>query len=144
MNDTPKTLILCPVGPSAAAEALGRALDDAPVRELESPGGAGALRMAGAVTAAERAVAAESPGAVVLCGEGPEVGAAALVAAKLGVPLARLSAQAPSKGAAPADLADLDTAIADLLADLVVPAGVDAEAAADAIRAWLHTYTLSP
>jgi hypothetical protein len=139
MNDAAKTLILCPAGETVTVEALAQAVDAGPVRELEAAAGDGALRIAGALTAAERVIEAERPGAVILCGRGPEVGAAALVAAKLDVALARVSADAPAEGDAPADLADLDTAVADRLADLVVPAGADPEAAADAIRAWLAT-----
>jgi hypothetical protein len=60
------------------------------------------------------------------------------------VPLARVSAAPPDPGAAPAALADLDGAVAERLSDLVVPASADAASAADAIRAWRATYTLSP
>jgi hypothetical protein len=80
----------------------------------------------------------------VLCGSGPEVGAAALVAAKLGVPAARVS---PGPQGAPHDhavLADLDGPIAERLCDLVVPGEDGAPRVAEAIRAWLATYTLSP
>ena len=92
---------------------------------------------------AERVIEEEEPGAVVLCGPGPEVGAAALVAAKLGVPVARVTADSAATGDDPAALADLDGRIAERLCDLVVPGGDDARVA-DEIRAWLATYTLSP
>ena len=39
-------------------------------------------------------------------------------------------------------LADLDGAVAERLAGLVVPGGDDPRGTADAIRAWLATYTL--
>jgi hypothetical protein len=101
------------------------------------------MRVAGALVAAERAIAEEAPAAVVLCGSGPEAGAALLAAAKLGVPAARVGAEAGQAAGDPAVLADLGGAIAEALAGLTV-GGDDPEAAVHEIRAWAETYTLSP
>ena len=143
MNESPDILVLFAAGDPAAAEALGAQLG-ARSRALGPAAGSGAARMAVALVAAEGVIAEEDPGAVVLCGRGSEVGAAALVAAKLGVPAARVSPGSPGAAGDPAVLADLDGAIAERLCDLVVPGADDAPRAADAIRAWLATYTLSP
>ena len=62
---------------------------------------AGALRVAAALVAAERVITEEGPGAVVLLGAGPEVGAAVLVAVKLGPPVARDHAHAACRRARP-------------------------------------------
>jgi hypothetical protein len=109
---------------------------------LEPGGETGARRIAAALTDAERAIEQEGPGAVVLCGDGPEMGAAALVAVKLGVPVARVPG-AGAEGDADAALADLGGPISASLADLTVPPGGDPERVANAIRAWLGTYTPS-
>ncbi len=143
MNNAPEILILFAAGDSGDAEALGGHLGAHRSSALEPAGGSGAARLAAAIVAAERVIGEEEPGVVVLCGPGPEVGAAALVAAKLGVPVARVAADSAAAGDDPAALADLDGRIAERLCDLVVPGGDDARAA-DEIRAWLATYTLSP
>jgi hypothetical protein len=143
MNDTPEILVLFAAGGNGAAEALGRHLGAHRSRALEPAGGSGAARVAAALVTAERVIGEQAPDAVVLCGPGPEVGAAALVAAKLGVPVARVTAASGAAGDDPAALADLDGRIAERLCDLVVPGGDDARVA-DEIRAWLATYTLSP
>jgi hypothetical protein len=142
MNDTPEILVLFAAGGNGAAEALGRHLGAHRSRALE-PARGSAARVAAALVTAERVIGEQAPDAVVLCGPGPEVGAAALVAAKLGVPVARVTAASGAAGDDPAALADLDGRIAERLCDLVVPGGDDARVA-DEIRAWLATYTLSP
>jgi hypothetical protein len=119
---------------SAKAEARVRALEPAP--------GEGATRVAAALVAAEGAIAQEAPAAAVVCGSGPEVGAAVLSAAKLGVPVALLGADEEGASEDPAVLAGLGGAIAVSLAGLTVSG--DPEAAAGEIRAWAETYTLSP
>jgi len=143
MNDVSEVLVLFAAGDFAVAEALGRHGGAHRSRALEPAGGSGAARVAAALVAAERVIEEEDPGAVVLCGPGPEVGTAALVAAKLGVPVARVTVDSAASGNDPAVLADLDGRIAERLCDLVVPGGDDARVA-DEIRAWLATYTLSP
>ena len=119
MNDERTILVFFAAGEPDAAEALAGQLG------------------------AEPAILEESPGAVVLCGSGPEVGAAALVAAKLGVALARVTAGTVAADD-PAALADLDGPVAERLADLAVPGGDDAQGVAEAIRAGLASYTLTP
>ena len=143
MNDVSEVLVLFAAGDFAVAEALGRHGGAHRSRALEPAGGSGAARVAAALVAAERVIEEEDPGAVVLCGSGPEIAAAALVAAKLGVPVARVTADRAAGGDDPAASADLDGRIAERLCDLVVPGGDDARVA-DEIRAWLATYTLSP
>ena len=139
-----RPLLLFAAGEEAAAAALAGPLGASRARALEPAGQAGAPRVAAALVAAERVITEEGPGAVVLLGAGPEVGAAALVAVKLGVPVARVTHASPGGGRDPATLADLDGAVAERLAGLVVPGEDDAKRAADAIRAWLATYTLQP
>jgi hypothetical protein len=141
MNPSESILVLSPESHSGAAAALAEGLERSRSRTLEPPSGTGAMRVAAALVAAERAIAEEAPAAVVLCGSGPEAGAAVLAAAKLGVPAARVAADGDADD--PAVLADLGGAIADGLADLTV-SGDDPEAAVDEIRAWAETYTLSP
>jgi hypothetical protein len=143
MNDAREILVLSAPGEQGPSEALAGALG-APVAALEPAAGDGAGRVAEALVAAERLLGERAPDALVLCGSGPEAGAAALVAAKLGVPTARVSAPSPGDTGDPASLADLDGPVAERLAGLVVPGGGDPEQQASAIRAWLASYTSSP
>jgi hypothetical protein len=143
MNPSASILVLSPESHSAAAAALAEGLERSRSRTLEPPSGTGAMRVAAALVAAEREIAEEAPAAVVLCGSGPEAGAAVLAAAKLGVPSARVGADGDRAADDPAVLADLGGAIADALADLTI-SGDDPDAAVDEIRAWAETYTLSP
>src|SRR6266508_1881179 len=99
--------------------------------------------------------------AVLLCGDGPEVAAAALVGIKLGLPQARLDAGV--RGGGRRDPTEVERAIPDRLCDLLLcvdeaavanlareglgdrasavgDVQVDPGPAADAIRAWLHNY----
>jgi UDP-N-acetylglucosamine 2-epimerase (non-hydrolysing) len=78
----------------------------------------GAARTAAAMLAAEPLLDRHRPEAVVLCGDGAEVAAAALVAVKLGIPQARVGA-----GAREGDRrkpAEIDRGIADRLCDLLL------------------------
>lgn len=138
MNDAGDILVLAPADDSGRAEELAGRLGGARSLALEPAGGAGAKRMAAALVAAEAAIAEPRPGAVVLCGSGPEVGAAALVTAKLEVPLARVAA-APRGEDDAAALADLDGQVAERLADISVEGEDGADRIADRIRAWLST-----
>ena len=139
MNDTRDVLVLSAPGAREAFDALAEALGASPGAELETASGEGAGRVAEALVAAERLLAARDPDALVLCGSGPEAGAAALVAAKLGLPTARVTVPDSGTGEDPASLADLDGPVAERLADLVVPGGEDRERQSSAIRAWLST-----
>jgi UDP-N-acetylglucosamine 2-epimerase len=119
-------------------------------------------RMAAALIAAEEMLVAQRPDALVLCGEGGEVAAAALAAVKLGIPQARVGAgmRTGERG----DPDEIDRAIADRVSGLLLCADDEAAAslareglaeaarvvgevtedpgpAADEIRAWLDTYT---
>ena len=142
MNDAGDILVLAPADDSGRAEEFAGRLGGAQSLALEPAGGAGAKRMAAALVAAEAAIAEPQggarPGAVVLCGSGPEVGAAALVTAKLEVPLARVAA-APRGEDDAAALADLDGQVAERLADISVEGEDGADRIADRIRAWLST-----
>ena len=142
MNRSESILVLSPESHSGAAAALAGGLERGRSRALEPTSGTGALRVAAALVAAERVIVEEAPPAVVVCGSGPEAGAAVLAAAKLGVPSARVGGDG-DRAADPAVLADLGGAIADGLADLTV-GGDDPQSAAGEIRAWAETYTLSP
>jgi len=148
VNGPPDILVFFAAGDPEAAEALGEQLGARRTRALDPAPGSAATRMAAALVAAETVIGDQQPGAEELCGSGPEVGAAALVAAKLGVPAARVSPAAQGASDDHAVLADLDGAIAERLCGLVVPAEDGAPRVAEAIRAWLATetgpYTLSP
>ena len=142
MNEARPILVLSPEADSGAAAALAQGLEGARTLTLEPPPGAGAMRIAEALVAAERAIAEAAPAAVVLWGSGPEAGACVLAAAKLGVPVARIGAAEEGPADDPAVLADLGGAIAESLADLTLRG--DPEDALGEIRAWVETYTLSP
>jgi UDP-N-acetylglucosamine 2-epimerase len=139
MNDARTTLVLHPAGAASAGRELAEGLEGARIRALEPAGETRAQRIAAALTDAERAIEEEEPGAVVLCGDGPEMGAAALVAVKLGVPVARVAGDEGGDAA----LADLGGPISAGLVDLTVSAGHGEERVAGEIRAWLATYTSS-
>jgi UDP-N-acetylglucosamine 2-epimerase len=118
----------------------------------------GAARTAAAMLAAEPLLELNRPEAIVLCGGGAEIAAAALVAVKLGIPQARVGAGVREGDRR--DPAEIDRGIADRLCDLLLceddvalanlrgeglaeravvvgDVGADPAAAAAAVREWL-------
>src|SRR5688572_20356938 len=138
MNQARSILVLFPDDRPEPARTLAERLDGAPARGLKPAGGSGARRIAAALVAAERAIEQARPGALVVCGGGPEIAAAVLVAVKLGVPVAWVRDVDASSGNATAGesaLADLGGPVAESLADLSVHASGDPEREAAEIRA---------
>ncbi|HYU61179.1 MAG TPA: UDP-N-acetylglucosamine 2-epimerase [Solirubrobacterales bacterium] len=155
-------LVLCAPGATAQTTALAPRLPAHDAAELEATEGSGAGRIAAAMLAVETRLVDARPPAVLLCGDGPEVAAAALVGIKLGLPQARLDAGV--RGGGRRDPTEVERAIPDRLCDLLLcvdeaavanlareglgdrasavgDVQVDPGPAADAIRAWLPTYT---
>jgi UDP-N-acetylglucosamine 2-epimerase len=112
-------LLLATPDGAEACDALAGHLDDrlvselAPARKGDAP-----IRMAAAILAGEELLAEDPPEALVLCGDGPEVAATALVAVKLGIPQARVGAGARDSDRR--DPAEIDRGIADRLCDLLL------------------------
>jgi UDP-N-acetylglucosamine 2-epimerase (non-hydrolysing) len=113
------TLVLSPPDRAGLRDGLAGLLDQAAGGELSTTSdGAGAGRIAAAVLAAESLLGERRPTAIVLCGEGPEVAATALVAVKLGIPQARIGAG--SRVGDRHDPGEIDRRIADRLCDLLM------------------------
>jgi UDP-N-acetylglucosamine 2-epimerase (non-hydrolysing) len=154
------SILLATPDAAPARDALAGHLNEMVERDLMPAGeGEGAERMAAAILAAEAMLEQVGPDALVLCGDGPEVAATALVAIKLGLPQARLGA-GRRDGDRPRP-AEIDGAVADRLCDLLLcddgdalerlhgeglganaevvgDAAADPEPAVIAIRAWLE------
>jgi UDP-N-acetylglucosamine 2-epimerase len=111
-------LLATPEG-AEACKALAGHLDDRRVSELApARKGDAPIRMAAAILAGEELLAEDPPEALVLCGEGPEVAATALVAVKLEIPQARVGAGARDGNRR--DPAEIDRGVADRLCDLLL------------------------
>jgi UDP-N-acetylglucosamine 2-epimerase len=125
-----RLLALSGVGGASEAAAVGSQLrehgDEVDERRLEPSADGHSARLAGGLIAAEELLTAQRPDAIVLCGEGDEVAAAALVAVKLGVPQARVGAG--FRAGERRDPDEIDRAIADRVADLLLCGDDDAAA----------------
>jgi UDP-N-acetylglucosamine 2-epimerase (non-hydrolysing) len=110
-------LLTTPDG-AETCDALAGALGDHARADLAAEDGTPAGRTAAAMLAAEELLADDHPDAVVLCGDGPEAAAAALVAVKLGIPQARVGSG--SRDGDRREPAEIDRAIADRVCDLLL------------------------
>jgi UDP-N-acetylglucosamine 2-epimerase len=152
-------LLLATPGGAAARDALAGVLTGGLVDDLSPAEGASdASRTAAAMLAAEPLLERHGPEAVVLCGDGTDVAATALVAAKLGIAQARVGAGV--RGGDRPQAAAIDRGIADRLCELLLcpdgaalanlrreglgeravvvgDVGADPDRAAAAIREWL-------